>query len=119
MLYIYHALQKKIDGQNRHDNQGSATAPITMDQLKSKHKQKEPPALSLRAKLVFEKELPIYEESQALRVLKVTSSISEVLNQRPKIYKLSPTSKPVMTLVSVMLHPLMECWLWQIYIPAT
>ena len=95
----------------------ASVTPVTMDQLKAKRMKKEPPSLSLRSKLVIEKELPIYEESQALRVLKVTSSVTEVLNQRPKIYRLSPTSKPVMALVSVLLHPLMECWLWQIYIP--
>jgi len=97
----------------------ASVTPVTMDQLKAKRMKKEPPSLSLRSKLVIEKELPIYEESQALRVLKVTSSVTEVLNQRPKIYRLSPTSKPVMALVSVLLHPLMECWLWQIYIPQT
>jgi hypothetical protein len=34
-----------------------------MDQLKAKKSKREPPSLSLRPKLVGEKELPIYEES--------------------------------------------------------
>ena len=57
----------------------ASITPVTMDQLKAKRQKKEPPSLSIRPKLVGEKELPIYEETQALRVLKVTSAIAEVL----------------------------------------
>lgn len=95
----------------------ASVVPVTMDQLKAKRSKKEPPSLSLRPKLAAEKELPIYEEKQALRVLKVTSSVSEVLNSRPKLFRLSPTSRPQMALITILLHPLMECWLWQIYFP--
>jgi len=35
------------------------------------------------------------------------------------MYRLSPTHKPVMALITVILHPLMECWLWQIYVAQT
>jgi hypothetical protein len=96
----------------------SNVVPVSMDQLKAKKAKKEPPSLSLRAKLVLEKELPIYSETEALRVLKITSSIAEVLLQRPKMFKLSATHKPVMSMITVFLHPLMENWVWNIYFPS-
>lgn len=36
---------------------------------------------------------------------------------RPKVFKLSGTQRPVMTVITVQLHPMMECWFWQIYVP--
>ena len=78
MLKTYIALQKKIDKQNQYDEM-SKVIPVSIDQMKAKRSKKDPPSLSLRAKLAGEKELPIYDQIEALRVLKVTSSVFDIL----------------------------------------
>lgn len=62
MLDVYIELQKKIDGLNKYDD-FSNVMPVSLEQMKAKRSGKEPPSLSLRAKLVIEKELPVYEPS--------------------------------------------------------
>jgi hypothetical protein len=95
----------------------SNVIPNSIEQMKAKRNKKEPPSLSLRPKLVSEKELPIFEQSQSLRILKVTSTISEVLMVRPKLFKRYGSLKPAMAVITVVLHPMMECWFWQLYFP--
>lgn len=60
MLDVYHELQKKIDGMNKYDD-FSNVVPVSLEQMKAKRSRREPPSLSLRAKLVVEKELPVYD----------------------------------------------------------
>ncbi len=110
-------LQRKIDGLNKHDEMSDFAA-VTLEQMKAKRENKEPPSLCLRPRLLCEKELPLNEQQDELSVLKVTSSALEVLIQRPKLFKRGGVLKPVFTLITVLLHPLMECWLLQLYVPS-
>ena len=71
LLKIYHTLQQRIEEQNKEDD--DQALPFSLDQMKAKKHYKEPPSLSLRNKLVLEKELPIFSQEDS-KILKLTSS---------------------------------------------
>ncbi|CDW88809.1 UNKNOWN [Stylonychia lemnae] len=110
LLDIYHKLQKKIDEQNRDDDNNAL--PFSLDQMKAKKHYREPPSLSLRNKLILEKELPIFSPNDS-RLLKLTSSNQEVIVQMSKVFK--SLLRVTYCVVTVVLYPAMECWIWQIY----
>jgi len=59
--------------------------------------------------------MPIFENNSK-SVLKVFSQDMQIIVQRPKIFTNS-LKKLQYVLVPVILHPSMECWIWQLYFP--
>ena len=60
--------------------------------------------------------MPIFENNSK-QVLKVFSQDMQIVCQRPKIF--SGLKKLQYAVVSIILHPSMECWIWQIYFTKT
>lgn len=63
-----------------------------------------------------EKNLPIFENNSR-HLLKVFSQDMHVIVQRPKVF--AGLKRHQYALVTVVSHPSMECWIWQLYFPRT
>jgi hypothetical protein len=76
---------------------------------------KQLPNLCLRCKTIREKNMPIFENNSR-QVLKLFSQDMQVIIQRPKVFS-AGLKKLQFVLVTVILHPSLECWIWQLYFP--
>jgi hypothetical protein len=56
--------------------------------------------------------MPIFENNSK-EVLKVVSQDAQIIIQRPKVFQ--SLKKFQFVLVTVIQHPSMECWIWQLY----
>lgn len=90
--------------------------PISLDKLRSDKAEDKLPQLGLRARLIIEKVLPIYE-AEDFKALKITSTSHRVVTQRTKVYH--SLTQFHFALVTVTHHEPMECWIWQIYFAST
>ena len=115
ILDIYKQMLKNI--QEQHAMEDGNALPLSLDANKKdpdKNKQ-QPPNLCLRCKTIREKNMPIFENNSK-QVLKLQSQDTQVILQRPKIFHNS-FKKLQYVIITVTLHPSMECWIWQLYFP--
>lgn len=101
---------------NKKEKEEQRRLPLSLDKLRAEKREDKVPSLGLRARLVIEKVLPIYE-SDDFKALKITSTQHRIITQRTKLFR--NLSQFHFALVTVTHHEAMECWIWQIYIPGT
>jgi hypothetical protein len=82
--------------------------------MKAKRQKRSAPSLSLRNKLIIEKEMPIYGQNDT-RILKLTYTGNKILIKRPKLF---PGLRDYCH-ITVIKYEAMECWIWYIYFLST
>ena len=60
--------------------------------------------------------MPVYGDNSG-RLLKVVSTDQEIVCQRPKVF--GGLRRLQFAVVTIVLHPSLECWVWQLYFTKT
>jgi len=115
VLDTYSQMLKNIEEQQAFEDNNAL--PLSLDgQKQAPDKSRvQPPNLCLRCKTIREKNMPIFANNSE-QILKLVAQDTQVILQRPKVFHNS-FKKLQYVLVTVILHPSMECWVWQLYFP--
>lgn len=111
-----YAKMRRVQAVSRSEAEQQRKLPLSLDQQRKQRIEDKLPQLGLRARLIIEKVLPIYNALD-YKALKITSTQHRILTQRTKLFR--SLSEFHFALVTVTHHEPMESWVWQIYFPAT
>jgi len=117
ILAVYQQMLDNIEQQKTFEDNNAL--PLSLDAKKPEPNKAriQPPNLCLGLKSIVDKTMPIYENNSR-QILKLVAQDTQVVIQKPKLFAGS-FKKTQYCIVTVLLQPSMECWIWQLYFPRT
>jgi hypothetical protein len=108
-LSVYKKFREIVNAAINKDDEANKL-PVSLDQVKQTYGKL--PQLSLKARLMIERVLPVFKVDDFM-ALRITSTSQRILISKVK------QLGGLFTVVTVTLHEVMECWIWTIYFPST